>query len=622
MDSKGVYTLKEVSSTAFPAKGTKVAQSAIDADTYTNDEIKIDKKNVSLAGLGSAKVYGNNDTVYLAVSTEPIKANTDAGSNKHWHAVINDVDSVTVGARNASLVAKQQAAGDGTNKEDSTGSAGDGPKPAVNEVYPLFKDNGYIIAAVVIGEDDGVSKSFAYIHSDSVKRERYDKADDEWTWVREAIVDGKIVDLTEVGGGTDLSTLEDLDQGKWYELKFDADNNVKGATEQIFTGGTAGTAEARERIDEVLDVELSVNAYDTVILQQVGMAGGADSKLTYKNGTLYTTEDQSKALGFSVSPDVKVVLCLSDGEGTDWDDCDDTYTGYAGLERAIRNLDSNFVGELNAVFDSGDAVVIILVDTTDAEDVDDDDDDNTPADVYDINLDDPAAVEVLVDKNATAEQKAERAALSAVIAAIRAEGYTVADGAATKATNTWTIVATDDAIKVEFKWDVNSDFDVAAITVTVGSSSKLMGATDTIADLGAGEYAKVSGSTTSSDNGFKAKTTTLVEGATYDIGYYEVSVANTGWTLESITGTGLVDDTTGTSKYYAKTGVAVTAVMEETTASAIPTTHEVTVTGGPTGTAGEVTRAGTVGGDATQVTITFTVASADAKVTAFTCAAP
>ena len=233
-------------------------------------------------------------------------------------------------------------------------------------------------------------------------------------------MNGKIVDLTEVGGGTDLSTLKDLEQGKWYELKFDADNNVKGATEQIFTGGTTGTAEARERIDEVLDVEPSVNAHDTVILQQTGMAGGANSKLTYKNGTLYTTEDQSKALGFSVSPDVKVVLCLSDGEGTDWDDCDDDYTGYAGLERAIRNLDSNFVGELNAVFDSGDAVVIILVDTTDAEDVDDDDDDN--------NAETNAKAVVDIDRLEITELNVVDGDYKApIIEAVKKLGYTVSD---------------------------------------------------------------------------------------------------------------------------------------------------------------------------------------------------
>jgi hypothetical protein len=117
------------------------------------------------------------------------------------------------------------------------------PFAITEEIYTLYKDNGYIIAAVTVeAEDDGVSKTYAYIRTDDVKRERYNKADDEWTWVREAIVGGKIVDLTEVGGGTDLSELEDMEQGKWYELKMDADDNVKDSTELTYKNGALYTS--------------------------------------------------------------------------------------------------------------------------------------------------------------------------------------------------------------------------------------------------------------------------------------------------------------------------------------------------------------------------------------------
>lgn len=135
----------------------------------------------------------------------------------------------------------------------------------------------------------------------------------------DVVVDSKTVDLTKVGGGTDLSELKDMEQGKWYELKMDADDNVKDATE-----------------------------------------------LTYKNGTLYTSVEDKE--GFSVSPEVETVLCLSSDKDKAFDDCDDKYTGRKGLEDAIRNLDTNFKGELNVVFDKGDAVVIILVDKTGGKD--------------------------------------------------------------------------------------------------------------------------------------------------------------------------------------------------------------------------------------------------------------
>ncbi len=368
VDSKDVYTLKEVATTE--PDGWKVAQNA--QDVTGSNEVKIDKKNVSLKAV-SGNAYGNDDTVYLNVETKAIKAATAADSDKPWTVIINDVDSRVVGARNASLTVTNQFTASSTGTAD--GSDKDQPLGIEKEIYTLYKENGYIIAAVTVeAEDDGLNKVFAYIHSDDVKRESYDKANDEWTWVREAIVDGKITDLKEVGGGTDLSVLEeDLDQGSWYELKLDADGNVTSATEQTFAAFNDSTNP--DRIDNVDDVDDAVNAKDTVIMQVSGMVEGTN-KLTYKNGTLYTKKDNTE--GFSVSPDVKTVLCLSDGEGNLYDDCDDRYTGRKGLEDAIKNLDSNFTGELNVVFDKGDAVVIILVDGTDAADNDDDDiDDGT-----------------------------------------------------------------------------------------------------------------------------------------------------------------------------------------------------------------------------------------------------
>ena len=45
------------------------------------------------------------------------------------------------------------------------------------------------------------------------------------------VADGKVVDLREVGDGTALSVLDDeMLQNNWYELKLNADGNVKNAT--------------------------------------------------------------------------------------------------------------------------------------------------------------------------------------------------------------------------------------------------------------------------------------------------------------------------------------------------------------------------------------------------------
>ena len=395
VNSAGVYTLKEVGPT-FPAKGTKVAQAMQDAGDGTG-EVEIDKKNVTLAdAAGTGKVYGNDDTVYINVSLAALK--TTSVDDEGWFQVIDDVDSVTTGAKNASLkVAGLENGTSGTNSLD--GSTKAKATYPTNEIYTLYKNNGYIIGAVVVGEDTGLSKTYAYIHSDDVKRETYDKAKDEWTWVREAIVDGKIVDLREVGGGTDLSELEDMDQNNWYEVKTDADGNVTDATLIAATdtsGGaptnpphsstTKGAALAKDYVFCVdytnhiadpagadypkfigsVDMVRGANLdNDQVILFQKGFTAPEaddDDTIEYKNGTLYVNTDDIK--GFDVSPTVKTVLCLSDGEGGAFDDVIDTYEGYKGLENAIKNLDSNFTGDLSVVFEKGSAVVVIFNDTT------------------------------------------------------------------------------------------------------------------------------------------------------------------------------------------------------------------------------------------------------------------
>ena len=141
-------------------------------------------------------------------------------------AIIDDVDSVTVGVKNVSLKAKDVLHADVV---DNTAVTTDVIIP-VHEVYTLYKDNGYVIAAVVIGEDEGTNTNYAYITGSSYNSEGYSSANDEWTWSKEAVVDGKIVDLTEKG--STIKHLNKMTQGNWYEVRYDADGNVRGIKAQ------------------------------------------------------------------------------------------------------------------------------------------------------------------------------------------------------------------------------------------------------------------------------------------------------------------------------------------------------------------------------------------------------
>ena len=189
-------------------------------------------------------------------------------------------------------------------------------------------------------------------------------------------MDGKLVELKEVG--TNLKILDELKEGVWYEIKYDADGNVRKVDASNITGINNYTgipfAAGTKFVPEVANVQAAVNNFDTVLLFDNGnrdtINNTADdiTALTYKNGTLYTNTDATK--GFSVSPNVQVVLALADKDGDPFDDVDDSYTGYAGLEKALKDMNANHEGftagriELSAILKSGAATVIIINDKT------------------------------------------------------------------------------------------------------------------------------------------------------------------------------------------------------------------------------------------------------------------
>lgn len=92
-------------------------------------------------------------------------------------------------------------------------------------------------------------------------------------------------------------------RAEWFEVKYDADGNVRKVEAIDFSKA------ADKFVDEVEDVEDAVEDFDTVLLSDTNTV----EKLTFKNGTLYTDRNATK--GFSVSPEVKVVLSLADQEG-------------------------------------------------------------------------------------------------------------------------------------------------------------------------------------------------------------------------------------------------------------------------------------------------------------------
>ena len=124
--------------------------------------------------------------------------------------IISDVNSVVTGIDNANLdvftgaaIAADPDLGDGASAQG---------------VYTLFGDDGYVIAAIVVGEDAGSTEDYAFVISDSVSREEYGNDGDQWRWSREVVINGEVTEIsyendriviTEPSGARSILTLAD-----------------------------------------------------------------------------------------------------------------------------------------------------------------------------------------------------------------------------------------------------------------------------------------------------------------------------------------------------------------------------------------------------------------------------
>ena len=305
------YSLTKVDFAKITAKKDLVAQSKDDSTA------KIDAKNISLAG-NSETVYGNNSTVYLL-------ADMDKVGKKD---VIVGVDEVVTGVKNAAFTTKAYT--------------------DLSKVYPLYKSNGYVIAAVVVGESSTVASDLAYMISSDVSSESYDKSTKTWTWTRDAVIGGEKVELVE-SNDTGVSVLDTTGlQYAWRTVKYDAKGNVKKL--ETLTNG-------KDLFTTVSDAVTAIKAdnEDVIVLD-------THSNHTYslKGNTLF--DQTTGELGFLIAEDVKVVLkqTVKNKSTTSYDE------GVKALETILENLNGSAKKkyDFDAVIENGIAKVVVIVDKT------------------------------------------------------------------------------------------------------------------------------------------------------------------------------------------------------------------------------------------------------------------
>lgn len=356
VDKNGVYTLKDINDTY--AKGDKVGQSKKQAG-----DIEIDKKHVSLDGSGIfTKVYGNADSIYLTASLKKVTKTSNTPNQTDNYVVISGVDNITTGIKNASIKTwdAAQAKKDVDSKWNETGKNWPGVS---HGVYTLFKDNGYVIAAVVVGDDAASTKNLVFSHKKDVELESYDKTEDEWTWTRKVVnAKGEEIVLTEKSDS--LSELNKMVKGLWYQVKYDAKGNVIS----VEPASSALSTVKKEYITSFTNIEDAVNDNDTVLLEMVEtktVHNALDKKLTLKGSTLY--DATSAKLGVAIDDDTNIVFIQKNDnkETTSFE------TGVKALETALKNLNEvskdTYSYEFSAYIEDGIATTVVIRDLTAGE---------------------------------------------------------------------------------------------------------------------------------------------------------------------------------------------------------------------------------------------------------------
>ena len=334
--SSDVYTLDAIESTSeiiFDDNGD-VAQKH-----STEQQVpKIDDKHISVPGISrNTRVYGNDESVYLLAELDKVTVSPDS------YAVIKGVDEVVTGVDNASF---EVWGWDKAASEVGGVSAEDNDHLSYG-VYALYDDDGYVIAAVVVGESGTTTSKVAYVSSSGLEDESYDKTTEKWTWTREVIINGEKVLLTETNDEDESVLEEDLTQGNWYTIKYDANGNVRSvsrfndASEYATTISNAVTLIKNDNKDLiVVDIASSTNVY------------------TLKGKTLYNVTTGEE--GFRIADDANIVLKQETDNKTTT-----TYEqGVAALESILKDLNENpdHNYSFDAVIEDGRATSVIIVD--------------------------------------------------------------------------------------------------------------------------------------------------------------------------------------------------------------------------------------------------------------------
>ena len=294
------------------------------------------------------RAWGNDDSIYITV---------DTSGNDYNNTIISDVNNVYTGVQNVDIKLK-------------------GVNGIGNVIFACYDKNGYIIGAVVLGEDVNNTKNFAYgIHKDAMSE--YVKDDDGYYyWDFEAVVDGEIKTLTVKTEYT--SVIKDIrdsivtGKGAMLELTYDKDGYVVDALVlsdgMDMTDGIVGNGN-----DELEDFIYGNNEYtnpkeyaENYKVYLVNVAKETGLKTNTAGNTLWinvdeTGEEVDNGLTINAGAPIIVVQDVYNADGTKYLETEvEVYTNFNAAFKALAKEDM-FKGQIGAVLnEKGTAEYVVL----------------------------------------------------------------------------------------------------------------------------------------------------------------------------------------------------------------------------------------------------------------------
>ena len=296
----------------------------------STDAKDISVKNVRLVcSNDSNKAWGNDDSVYMTVEA---KANaTDNG------AAITKVKGVYTGVQNVSLKVDTKGVGD------------------LNEsVFAVADNDGYIIAAVVLGTEGSASNTYAYAVK-GAQNEYVLGDDDYYYWDFKAVHEGEYKTMTVKTEYKNVisaiqSVVDKAALGEPALLKLTLDNDGYITDVKILQDADEGVYGNTELKDEK---DIDPKDYD------VYMVEATKAKLKAIGRTLYSNANGD--VGLTLVSGAPVIVLQEDADG---DYSVEEYTSIAQALDAVENSDS-YTGVIAAALnDKGTAEFIVLSSAT------------------------------------------------------------------------------------------------------------------------------------------------------------------------------------------------------------------------------------------------------------------